>query len=365
MNSIAVTATRELLLSASPARLHAVRVIDVDEHKSSHVLSADADAFVTVITDLTDVVAGHSPARLLYILSKRSAAALTGWLSARDQAFRHGVRIVAMHSFGCYKNAAVEQLPEAVTLIDPFHVVALAAQKLDLYRQRVQQDTLGHRGRSGDPLYGVRRALRTRDQLLTERQYARIGAVFAYEAHAAVETTSCAYQQLIDAYAATYPQRAKTLLASLIYMLHRELPAALDELATLALTLHRRRDYVLAYFTHRASNCPTEAINSLLEALRRNALRFRNLINYRILSLSCEPLHADWNGVFAHHHTDDVVVDWKGQAPTHGIEQHIDAMKAYVESAGGTPPQITSHRLPSDLGSGPVSSASSKAKVAW
>ena len=75
--------------------------------------------------------------------------------------------------------------------------------------------------------------------------------------------------------------------------------------------------------------------------------------------------NADWNGVFAHHHTDDVVVDWKGQAPTHGIEQHIDAMKAYVESAGGTPPQITSHRLPSDLGSGPVSSASSKAKVAW
>jgi hypothetical protein len=23
---------------------------------------------------------------------------------------------------------------------------------------------------------------------------------------------------------------------------------------------------------------------------------------------------ADWNGVFAHHHTDDVLVDWKGAA---------------------------------------------------
>ena len=60
--------------------------------------------------------------------------------------------------------------------------------------------------------------------------------------------------------------------------------------------------------------------------------------------------NADWNGVFAHHHTKDVVVDWKGQAPTHGIDQHIDAMKAYVESAGGTPPQITSH--PIAFGSG-------------
>jgi hypothetical protein len=60
--------------------------------------------------------------------------------------------------------------------------------------------------------------------------------------------------------------------------------------------------------------------------------------------------NADWHGVFAQHRTDDVLVDWKGQAPTHGIDQHIDAMKAYVESAGGTPPQITSH--PIAFGSG-------------
>ena len=40
------------------------------------------------------------------------------------------------------------------------------------------------------------------------------------------------------------------------------------------------------------------------------------------------------HGVFAHHHTDDVLVDWEGPAPTHGIQEHIDAMKAYVDSAG-------------------------------
>jgi transposase len=36
-------------------------------------------------------------------------------------------------------------------------------------------------------------------------------------------------------------------------------PAGLDELATLGRTLQRRRGDVLAYFTHRASNGPTEA----------------------------------------------------------------------------------------------------------
>ena len=63
------------------------------------------------------------------------------------------------------------------------------------------------------------------------------------------------------------------------------LPTGLAELATLGRTLQRRRNDILAYFTHRASNGPTEAINGRLEALRRNALGFRNLINYRIRSL--------------------------------------------------------------------------------
>jgi hypothetical protein len=60
--------------------------------------------------------------------------------------------------------------------------------------------------------------------------------------------------------------------------------------------------------------------------------------------------NADWDGVFAHHHTDDVLVDWKGMPTAHGVQEQIDAMNAYVESAGGTPPQITSH--PIAVGSG-------------
>lgn len=59
---------------------------------------------------------------------------------------------------------------------------------------------------------------------------------------------------------------------------------------------------------------------------------------------------ADWNGVFTHCHTDDVHVDWKGQEPTDGIQAHIDAMKTFVDSVGGTPPRIVSH--PIGFGSG-------------
>jgi ketosteroid isomerase-like protein len=59
---------------------------------------------------------------------------------------------------------------------------------------------------------------------------------------------------------------------------------------------------------------------------------------------------ADWHGLFAHYHTDDVLVVVHGQPRTNGIQEHIDAMKALVAASGGTPPQITSH--PISFGSG-------------
>lgn len=59
---------------------------------------------------------------------------------------------------------------------------------------------------------------------------------------------------------------------------------------------------------------------------------------------------ADWHGVFARCHTDDVLVEVKGQPPTRGIREHIAAMEGLVESTGGTPIQVASH--PISFGSG-------------
>ena len=51
--------------------------------------------------------------------------------------------------------------------------------------------------------------------------------------------------------------------------------------AGVAGTVWRRRVDILAFFDHHASNGPTEAVNGRREALRRNALGFRNLTQYR------------------------------------------------------------------------------------
>ena len=168
-------------------------------------------------------------------------------------------------------------------VMDPFHVVALAGAKLDLIRQRIQQQTLGRRGHTGDPLYGIRR--RTRLQLLSTRQYARLTEVLDGDEHLAVKVAYVIYQKIIAAYADANRRRGKKALTRLIESIRRGVPAGLEEIAQLGRTLWRRRDDILAFFDHHASNGPTEAINGRLEALRRNALGFRNLTHYRWRSL--------------------------------------------------------------------------------
>lgn len=284
VNTIAIDAT-QTIVAADTTRLDGVRVIGVDEHRWSHTRLRSGDGFVTVIIDLTPVLQGTGRARLLDMVAGRSAAALKTWLASQSAAFRDQVQIVAMDGFSGYKTAAADQLPEATIVMDPYHVVALAGTKLDLCRQRIQQATCGHRGRSGDPLYGVRRTLRTRYQLLGSRQKERLEAVFADESHLAALVTWGVYQRIIAAYAHPDRRRAKTMMTTLIASLRRGLPAGLDELAQLGRTLWRRRADILAYFDHHASNGPTEAINGRLEALRRNALGFRNLTHYRLRSL--------------------------------------------------------------------------------
>jgi hypothetical protein len=71
-----------------------------------------------------------------------------------------------------------EELPGAVAVTDPFHVVRLGGDALDQCRRRVQQTTCGHRGRKGDPLYAARRTLHPGSDLLTDKQRQRLTAPF-------------------------------------------------------------------------------------------------------------------------------------------------------------------------------------------
>jgi transposase len=284
VSSIAMRATAALIAATGPDRLAGVKVIGVDEHRWAP-RRRGTQGFVTLIIDLTPTHDQTGPARLLDLVEGRSAAALSSWLAAQPSDFARAVEVIAMDGFAGYKTAATQIIPDAVTVMDPFHVVALAGSKLDLIRQRLQQQTLGRRGHTGDPLYGIRRIARTRLQLLSTRQYARLNSVFDADEHLAVKVAWLIYQKIIAAYADANRRRGKMAMTRLINSIRRGVPTGLEEIAQLGRTLWRRRTDILAFFDHHASNGPTEAINGRLEALRRNALGFRNLTHYRWRSL--------------------------------------------------------------------------------
>jgi transposase len=280
----AVLAEGKRVLIDDPHRLDGVTAIGVDEHVWRH--TRRGDKYVTVIIDLTGIRDGTGPARLLDMVEGRSKQAFKTWLAERSQAWRDRVEVVAMDGFTGFKTATTEELPDAVAVMDPFHVVRLAGDALDQCRRRIQQATHGHRGRKHDPLYRARRTLHTGADLLTDRQKDRLVALFAADAHVEVEATWGIYQRMIGAYREPDRGHGKQLMQRLIASVSHGVPTALTELITLGRTLKKRGADVLAYFERPGtSNGPTEAINGRLEHLRGSALGFRNLTNYIARSL--------------------------------------------------------------------------------
>ena len=280
----AILAEGKRVLIGDAARFDGVAVIGVDEHVWRH--TRKGDKYVTVIIDLTPTRSGTGPARLLDMVERRSKAAFKTWLSDRPQAWRDRVEVVAMDGFTWFKTAAAEELPQAVAVMDPFHVIRLAGDALDACRRRVQQDLHGHRGRTDDPLYKARRTLHTGNDLLTDTQRDRLTALFATEEHVEVETTWGIYQRMIAAYRDPDRRHGHELMSALIASVSDAVPAVLIEVSKLGRTLASRAADVLAYFDRpHTSNGPTEAINGRLEHLRGSALGFRNLTNYIARSL--------------------------------------------------------------------------------
>ena len=280
----AVLAEGKRVLIDDEHRFDGVKAIGVDEHVWRH--TRRGDKYVTVIIDLTPVRDGTGPARLLDMVEGRSKQAFKTWLADRDDGWRDAVEVVAMDGFTGFKTAAAEEVPDAVAVMDPFHVVRLAGDALDRCRRRVQLAIHGHRGFKDDPLYKSRRTLHTGADLLTDKQADRLRTLFAEDAHVEVEATWGIYQRMIAAYRHQDRRQGHELMVNLIDSISSGVPKTLAEITTLGRTLKKRAADVLAYFDRPGtSNGPTEALNGRLEHLRGSALGFRNLTNYIARSL--------------------------------------------------------------------------------
>jgi transposase len=259
------------------ARLEGVRAVGVDETTFLAAAPTHPTEFATGVTDLTP----GRPARVLDLVRGRSGTVLSRWLAGRDDTWRAQVLTASLDPFRGYASALTTGLPTARRVLDPFHVVRLGLDAVDQVRRRVQQDTHGHRGWSGDLLYGIRRVLRRRIDRLSERAWQRLHlGLVGGDPSGQVACAWSIAQDLMGCYQHTDTHAARHAADRLITDA-RTCP--IPEIARLGRTLAAWRPEFLAHFDHPAvSNGPTESLNLKIKNTKRKARGFRNFANYRL-----------------------------------------------------------------------------------
>jgi transposase len=269
-----------------PDRLGTPAALGLDE---TAFLRASARRSRVMVTGFVDL----DRHRLLDVVSGRSGQVVRDWLDTRDSEWRAGIDVAVIDPFRGYATGLTDRLPDATIVIDHFHAIRLANQAIDDTRRRVQQTTLGHRGRKHDPLYRIRRTLLVAHDRLTEPQRERVVRLLqAGDPDGEVAAAYLAKELLREVYASRGLRRARRRLERFYTHCGR---ADVRECRRLARTIRAWEHEVLAYHTTNKSNGPTEGINLLIKKIKRVGHGFRTFANYRLrLLLHCGLDDAAW-----------------------------------------------------------------------
>lgn len=211
-----------------------------------------------------------------------------------------GITEASLDPFRGYANAIRDELPDAVAVLDAFHVVKLGTSVVDEVRRRVQQETLARRGHKDDPLYKIRGLLRRGREHLSDKQTAKLEACLCRPGTRTGRSPSpgTATSRLRSMYQAERPADGRAIAEKVIASFP---DCPIPEVARLGRTLRQWKEHVLARFdTERISNGGTEAVNLIIEKTRRLAHGFRTFDHYRLRILlaasGLRPYRRDTHG---------------------------------------------------------------------
>ncbi|NVN00100.1 hypothetical protein G6035_15705 [Arthrobacter sp. SDTb3-6] len=130
---IEVEATRRI---GRADRLAGVDALGVDEHVWTPV-GFPGNRMVTGIIGQTRDKEVKMHARLLDLVPGRSGKVYADWLKEQGQEFTQGIKVATLDPFRGYANAVRDELPEAIQVVDAFHIVKLGTAMVDDVRRRV------------------------------------------------------------------------------------------------------------------------------------------------------------------------------------------------------------------------------------
>ncbi|MCY0924513.1 ISL3 family transposase, partial [Streptomyces sp. H27-G5] len=111
---------------------------------------------------------------LLGQVEGRSVADVLAWLSTTPRDWRKNIKYVAIDMSATYRAAIRTGLPDAIVVVDHFHIVQLANKMLSTVRRRTTAEIRGRRGRATDPEWKARRRLLRNREDLDHEQFAKM-----------------------------------------------------------------------------------------------------------------------------------------------------------------------------------------------
>ena len=266
-------------LIEDPDRVGQVEQLGVDE---TSFLKANQDHPTVYATGLVDTAAGI----LIDMVEGNTASDLREWCAGQPAEWLAGIKTVTIDLTDSYRAGLSPHLDHALRVADPFHVVRAANRCLDKVRRRVQNETLGHRGRRNDPLYRIRKLLLKGSERLddTGRDRMLLGLRVG-DPYDEVAGAWLAKESVRDIYLVDDPADAALLVDKAIIGCHGD---DVPEIQALGRTLARWRTEILNHHHTGASNGPTEGLNLVIKKVKRAGHGFRRFDHYRLRCL----LHA-------------------------------------------------------------------------
>lgn len=204
--------------------------------------------------------------------------------TARGQAWKDSVQVVAMDPCASYRAAVRTALPNARIVADHFHLVRLANQAVTAVRRRVTWQTHGRRGRKTDPAWAARRRLLRGRERLSGSQFTRMwNDLVDGQPTGQILAAWIAKEELRALLACARRGGQRHEVAHRLSRFYTWCATAnVPELERLAATIDTWWPEVLGFLTSGVTNAGTEqATNRTMKTAARTAYGFRNLENQR------------------------------------------------------------------------------------
>lgn len=207
------------------------------------------------------------------LLPQRTAEYLTSYFQSKGEAFLSGVEVFSSDMWKGFIKVARELMPQALIVVDRFHVAGQLADALDRYRRHLRR----HHP-DVEELKGIKWLLLKHKEDLSPEDHDRLEAAFARfpqleQCYLLKETLRHWFDQFEER------QEAAHFLSSWIAQAQALENRYLNHFLK---TLARWKDKILNYFEGKISNGLVEGINHAIRQIMRRAYGYSNFHHFRL-----------------------------------------------------------------------------------